>query len=516
MGETSHRAATGVDAAWLRMDEPGNLMVINAVMVLDGPVPFERYRDLIVSRLLSLPRLRQRIVKPLLPFTLPTWEPDPQFDIRYHVRLTPLEHDDRASLQELAGILMSQPLDPQRPLWQFHFVPDYENGSAVIARFHHCIGDGLAMLYVLLSMTDTPPAAHEQEADVSTGQRSGTVLDFVTRSLSPVVSYTRSLEENVVREVREIASRPARAVDITRDLSVGAGALGKIILMSADPKTAFKGPLSSSKRAVWADPVPIPLLKDIARVTGSKINDVVLAAVAGALRRYLVSRDQRVEKVTVRAVVPVNLRPIEDASELGNRFGLVFVPLPLGIEDPLDRIFAVRNHTEDIKRTPEALLTFQILRMLGATPSPGFDAVVRLFGMRSTAVMTNVIGPREPLKMAGTTLKQVMFWVPCAGRLGMGVSIFSYAGNLWLGIATDARLVPDPERIIEGFHAEIAQMMDLVVQVTPEKEAGARPPQPAAPWQPAAASPPLAPAGQAEGGQGSTSTEPVSKPQSGL
>jgi WS/DGAT/MGAT family acyltransferase len=464
-------------------------------------LPFERYRDLLGSRLLPLSRLRQRIVKPLLPFTLATWEPDPQFDIRYHVRLAPLERGDRASLQELVGILMSQPLDPQRPPWQFHFVPEYEGGCAVIARFHHCIGDGLAMLYVLLSMTDTPPVAREEKRDVPPEQRrSKTVLDFVTNSLSPVVSYTRSVEENVVREVREIASRPARAIDITRDLSAGAGALGKIILMSSDPKTVFKGTLSSAKRAVWSEPIPIPSLKDIARVTGSKINDAVLAAVAGALRRYLVSRDQRVENVNLRAVVPVNLRPIEEAWELGNRFGLVFVPLPLGIEDPLDRIFAVRSRMEDIKRTPEALLTFQILRMLGATPSPAFDAVVTLFGMRSTAVMTNVIGPQEPLKIAGATLKQVMFWVPCAARLGMGVSIFSYAGSLWLGIATDGRLVPDPERIIDGFHAEIAQMMELVAQVRPEKEVSAQPSEPAASWQPAPASPPLAPAVQADAG----------------
>jgi WS/DGAT/MGAT family acyltransferase len=459
------------------MDEPGNLMVINAVMMLDEPVPFDRYRDLVASRLLTLPRMRQRIVRPALPFMLPSWESDPQFDIRYHVRLTPLQRNDQASLQELVSILMTQPLDPQRPLWQFHFVPNYENGCAVVCRFHHCIGDGLAMLYVLLTMTDTPPSAPERERDnVEEAGSDRPVLDFVTRSLSPVVSYTRNVEESVVREVRELAARPARAIDMTRDLSVGAGALGKLLLMGSDPRTVFKGPLSSAKRAVWSEPIPMQSIKDIARVSGAKINDVILAAVAGAMRRYLVSRDCRVENLDLRAVVPVNLRPIEEASELGNRFGLVFVPLPIGIEDPLDRIFAVRSRTEGIKRSPEALLTFQILRMLGVTPSPAFEAVVTLFGKRSTAVMTNVIGPREPLKIAGTTLKQVMFWVPCSGRLGMGVSIFSYAGNLSVGIATDARLVPDPERVIEGFHAEIAQLLQLVAQVRPEQPKADAPP----------------------------------------
>jgi hypothetical protein len=142
--------------------------------------------------------------------------------------------------------------------------------------------------------------------------------------------------------------------------------------------------------------------------------------------------------------------------------------LPVGIAEPLDRIFEVRKRMQDIKKSPEALLTFQVLRALGVTPSPLFETVVGLFGRRATAVMTNVIGPREPLRIAGATLKQVMFWVPCSGRLGMGVSIFSYAGSLWLGIATDSVLVPDPERIIEEFHAEISALVDLAAEVGTE------------------------------------------------
>ena len=191
---------------------------------------------------------------------------------------------------------MSQPLDPQRPPWQFHFVPEYEGGCAVIGRFHHCIGDGLAMMYVLLTMTDTPPAPGPGEDGETPPEkrRARPVLDFVTNSLSPVVSFTRNLEEGVVREVREMVARPARALDVTRDLSVGAGALGKLLVMSSDPRTPFKGPLSSAKRAVWAKPVPIQAIKEIARVSGSKINDVVLAAVAGGMRRYLIAHGHSV------------------------------------------------------------------------------------------------------------------------------------------------------------------------------------------------------------------------------
>ncbi len=187
---------------------------------------------------------------------------------------------------------------------------------------------------------------------------------------------------------------------------------------------------------------------------------MVLATLAGGLRRYLIAHEQRVEGVELRALVPVNLRPIEEASKLGNRFGLLFVPLPLGIADPLDRLFAVRETTRQIKRSPERLLTFLLLRILGITPSPLFEMVVNLFARRCTVVVTNVVGPREPLRMAGTTLKQVMFWVPSAGRLAVDVSLFSYTGNLWVSIATDGRLASDPEAIFDGFESEMATLVE--------------------------------------------------------
>ncbi len=451
-----------VDAAWLRMDEPGNLMIVNAVMMLQDRMPFEQYRDLVVARLGTIPRLRQRLVGPALGFGALCWEQDPDFDPEYHVRLAPIERADQAGLEDLVGRLMSEQLDHDRPLWQFHFVPEYEDGCAVVARFHHCIGDGLALLYVLLAMTDQAPGPVTRPPDAQT---SGSLWDYVWRPVAPVINWTRAVEESLLREVSDMVLHPSHALDLTQELSTGAEAVRKLLLMRFDPHTVFKGPLSPQKRAVWSQPIPIPVLKETARITGSTINDVVLAAVSGALRRYLVARQQPVAGLYLRAVVPVNLRPIEEASELGNRFGLVFLPLPLGVEEPLDRVFEVRGRMAAIKKSPEAVLTFQILRLLGRTPRPLYDGMVSLFGARATAVMTNVIGPREPLSIAGTPLRQVIFWVPCSGRLGMGVSIFSFAGNLQVGVATDAGLVPDPGRIIDGFHAEMGVLTALVTDV---------------------------------------------------
>ena len=460
--DSRRESLASVDSAWLRMDEPGNLMIVTSVLVLREPVPIACYRDLIASRLDALPRLRQRVAKSgWRPGSL-AWETDPRFDLSYHVRAAPLERPDRASLQNLAGRLMSQPLDPRRPLWQIHFVPQYEDGCAVIARFHHCVGDGLAMLYMLHMLTDDPPVelAKAPRAPRRAGGKAS--RERLKRSLSPLVSFTRAVEERLVREAKAVIAHPSSARGALGDLALSAGTVWKLLFMSSDSRTMFKGRLSEEKRAVWSRPMPIDTLKATARATGSTVNDLVLAALAGGLRRYLVAHGQPVEDLAVRALVPVNLRPIEEASNLGNHFGLLFVPLPLSIADPLDRLWAMRDATRRLKRSPERLLTFFILRILGVTPSPLFEMIVNLFGSRCTVVVTNVAGPHEPLRMTGTTLKQVIFWVPCAGHLAVGVSMLSYAGSLWLGIETDGKLAPDPETIIEGVESEMAAVVERV------------------------------------------------------
>jgi WS/DGAT/MGAT family acyltransferase len=192
------------------------------------------------------------------------------------------------------------------------------------------------------------------------------------------------------------------------------------------------------------------------------VNDVLVTAVAGALRRYLHSRDQLTEGITIRALVPVNLRALGAPLKLGNRFGLVFVDLPIGIADPFERLMAFKQQMAAIKDSPEAVVAFGILTTIGMIPAGVEHRVVELFGNKATAVMTNVPGPREPLYLAGKRLRRIMCWVPQSGRLGLGVSILSYAGEVCLGVATDAGLVPDPEKIVGGFQAEFDELMDLV------------------------------------------------------
>lgn len=450
-----------VDSAWLRMDDPTNLMVVTGVIVLDAPVSYEEIRNrVIVDRLLKFARFRQRVVDDALIGTA-HWEDDEGLSLDYHfVEATLPREADEAALQRFVSELMSQPLDKRRPLWQFHFVPSYKGGSAIVMRIHHCIGDGLGLIYVLLSMADEGPGAREVSHEAPEEDEGG--WEATARALAQALGAAMQLPAVVLREINTYLNDPQRLNDAAAALTSGAGSLGRLLLLPPDPTTLFKGTLVREKRVAWSAPIAIDLLRRVAHATGCTINDVLMSALAGTLRRYLLDRGAEVpDDLEVRGMVPVNMRPLEDAYKLGNQFGLVLLALPLGIDDPLDRIFEVRRRMQALKHSPEALVAFQILRVLGLAPKQVFDLVVALFAMKATAVVTNVVGPRRPIAFVGRRMREGMFWVPCAGRLGLGVSLLSYSGHVWIGVQADAGLVPDPRALLQGFGVEVERLAEL-------------------------------------------------------
>ncbi len=452
-----------VDHAWLRMDDPTNLMVVTGVLMFDDRLPMPALRDLLSHRLLRLPRFTQRVTEDLVGGT---WEPALDFDLDDHLvtETLPEGADPETALQALCSLLMTQPLDPAKPRWQFHLVERYGTGSAVIVRVHHCIGDGLALIYVLLSMSDqgSVPAVAAPAADAPDQVGGWTA---VGRALGTVAAAVVQVPVALARGLAAAIADPSRLADAGALVASGAGALSKLLLMDPDPPSPFKGPLVVAKRVAWSSAYDIATFKRIGKTTGCTINDVLMAALAGALRRYLLTMERQVPSTfAIRGIVPVNLRAFEKAHELGNQFGLVFLELPLGLDEPLDRLFAVRARMQAIKRSPEATLVYQLLRVAGAAPRAVFDILVDLFDKKATAVVTNVMGPREVVTFAGATMAKGMFWVPCAGRLGMGVSLISYAGRVWLGLQTDADLVPEPARVLQHFSDEVHVLAALAAE----------------------------------------------------
>jgi diacylglycerol O-acyltransferase len=470
---------SSVDTAWLRMEEPANLMMITGVLVFGAPMDYDRLKATIQARVLRFDRFHQRVVRPVL--GAPYWEDDPDFDLSYHVQLAALPPPgDQAALQDTASLLASRQLDPTRPLWQLHLVEQYGAGCALICRLHHCIGDGLALVHVLLSLTDTerdtpwpvmePQAGHRQRPRP---------LRKLLRPARAAFKATHQLTGALEEQCHELRADPSHAVDLVRTGVRGTSALARLLLLWPDRKTIFKGPLDVPKRAAWSMPIPLQDIKTIGGELGGTVNDVLLTAMSGALRRYLLARGERVDGLNFRAIVPVDLRKPGTEEELGNKFGLVFLSLPIGLADPGERLAELRRRMDRLKDTLEAPVAYGIVSTIGVLPQALQDIVVSIFGLKGTAVMTNVVGPKGQLYLAGAPLESLMFWVPQSGHLGLGVSILSYNGRVWMGTITDEGLVPDPDAIIDALHTELDGLLEMAQRAKQDQEPETAQEQPA-------------------------------------
>jgi diacylglycerol O-acyltransferase / wax synthase len=419
---------SSVDAAWLGMEDPTNLMMVTGVLILDGKVEVKRLKTLLDKRLAPFGRFHQHVVRPRTRGGFPHWKDDESFDIDNHVShvALPAPGGDKA-LRELVSELLSTPLDMTKAMWHVHLVDGYASASVVVARIHHCIADGIALVRVMLSLTDATATGTRPRKRHEHTNSSGP-LDWIPGAMKAL-------------------GRPGRIAE-------GAYRLGRLVVLPPDPPTPFKGDLGRRKRVAWSTTVPLADFKAIGKAFGATVNDVLVATATGALRRYLEQRGESTAGLAIRASVPVNLRPLDEAHRLGNSFGLVFLTLPLGIADPIERLRSIKKEMDELKHSPEALVAFGVLNVLGLAPVEVERLGLRFFGSKATAVLTNVPGPREPLYLAGRKLERAMFWVPQSGRLGLGISILSYAGGVMLGVATDEGLVSDPERIVDGFEKE--------------------------------------------------------------
>lgn len=444
---------------WLRMDHPTNLMMITGVTFFEEPVERPAVEQVLRSRLLAIPRFRWRVVSGGSR-SGHEWELDPDPDLAWHLQEIALpDPGDDSILRQFVNEWISKPLDPDRPLWQVHLIQNHHRGSALLWRLHHCIGDGIALMLAMLSLTDVEPGD---------GGEGSNPLRELFGELAPTPEDAKKHLQEVLPEAVKLLTLPAETMGaISRWKKGGAAvpAFGKLALRPPDQRTLFRGALGVPKRVAWSDPIPMAEINSVREGLGGTVNDVLTNAVAGGLRRYLESRGELRSRLNIRAIVPVSLRPLEEMCSLGNQFGLVFLSLPVGIGDTRERLAVVRRRMGKLKRSFEPVVAMQIMAALGASPKKIQDLVVRIFGAKGTAVLTNVPGPRCQLYLAGKPMSGFMFWVPQSARLGMGLSILSYAGAVRIGVATDAGLVPDPEAVVAGTHQEFHAMIRLAEEI---------------------------------------------------
>jgi WS/DGAT/MGAT family acyltransferase len=421
---------SAVDAAWYHIDGPANLAIVTGIALTKQALDFGKVSKIIQRRLLEFERFRQRVVEHGLAIPTLEWQDIPDFDIGPHLRHTALPSpQDEKALMALVNDLASMPLDRSRPLWQIHIVDSVMGGSAMIFRYHHCIGDGTAMKAVTARLFDIEGAKPRPPS----------------RSAKQSAPKAQTAAPGLLEQAGLIVK--------------GAGALLLELVKWPDPPSPFKGDFSPGKTVAWTQAVSLDQVKAIGASTGAKVNDVLVAIATGALRSYLMQRGINVKQSTLRAMVPVDLRAPQNQDELGNDFGLVILDLPVEVASATKRLALVKARMDALKRSTEAIAMQFLFDLFGRGPKLLEDLANQVFGSKASIVLTNVVGPNQPVLLAGVPIDRLMFCVPFPGdQLGLGLSILSYQGMATLTVIADARLVPDPQKITKQFNRQFAAM----------------------------------------------------------
>jgi diacylglycerol O-acyltransferase / wax synthase len=450
---------SSADTAWLHMDRPTNLMVINTVELFDAPLDWERFKQIVQTRLVDrYPRFRQRVVESRVPLRAPRWEDDPDFALEHHMHHLALPAPgDTAALQELVGDLMTMPLDRNRPLWHTYMVDGFGSGVAIINRMHHCIADGIALARLMLSLTDGEPdaAITPLELGHEITPPPGGLASGLVRPTERALATAAHISATAIRQGADVVTSPSHAARLAGAMARDGATALRLLLTPADAASALKGDPGLSRRVAWGKPISLARVKRIAHAHDATVNDVLLAALSGALRHYLQAHDSPVHEI--QAMVPFNLRALDQPvpQELGNKFGLVFLPLPVGVSGSLRRLIEVHKRMGEIKQSRDGAVSYALLSASGLAPEPVERKIVDLFSGKGTAVVTNVPGPSKPVYVAGVPVRTVLVWAPTSGHIGMSVSIFSYRREITIGLMVDAALVPDPSEVMTQLEREL-------------------------------------------------------------
>ena len=423
----------GNDAIWLQ-DSATNLMVINAVITTDR-LDVATLREAFRVRVIEAEggrrydRFHQRVRRE---GARPYWEDDPDFDIaRQIIPAREAGVETRAALQRYVGEEAGRPLPADRPLWQIQLVEQFEgDGSALVVRVHHCIGDGMALVAVIFALMEEMTAEHP-----AAPARGG---------------------------IRPSAGAPGRG--LLKALLIPLAAPGILIkrLLWWPDRHALHGPAVSGKKVVaWTAPLDLAVVKAAKNRLGATVNDVLMASVSGAVSRYL-ARHAGQSITQFRISMPVNVRRPDAPLRLENRFAAVPLTLPAGISDLGTRVTAVKARMDELKRSVAPIVVYGIqVTLLTVLPHGVSRWLIDFLANKCTAVVTNMPGPQRLVTLAGRQVRGMMFWVPQRADIGVGISVLSFAGKVQVGVIADARLLPDAGLLVEAFEEEFAALRAL-------------------------------------------------------
>jgi WS/DGAT/MGAT family acyltransferase len=450
------------DASFLHLEDLVSHMHIGAVSILEGPPPpYDELAERVRVNLPQAPRYRQKVH--FVPFALgrPVWVDDPHFNLAYHLRRTALpEPGGDEQLRRLVGRVMSQQLDRHKPLWEMWMIEGLsENRWALLTKVHHSVVDGVSGAELLSAILDEErkPATPPPESWQPERQPSG--AELVARSLG---RRALSPYEGLRSALHSPRALGRRAIETVQGLSTMSG------ILKAPRPSSLNGPIGPHRRWDWARS-SLSEVKLIRAAFGGTVNDVVLTAIAGGFRELLASRGERVDGV-VRSLVPVSVRSDEEHGTYNNRVSAIFGELPVGIEDPIERLRSVRRQMERLKGSHEAVAGEVLVGLSGFAPAMLLALALRTAThvpqRNVNTVTTNVPGPQRPLYAVGRRLLECFPYVPLAGHVRVGVAIFSYDGMLGFGVTGDYDRAPDIGVLCRGIersmaaHVEAAEKRD--------------------------------------------------------
>ena len=417
------------------MEVPTNLMMAGSLTFFETPVDRNQLLIAYRTRLLPQPRFVERIdSSPLGP---PRWVPDRLFDLNAHLHSVALPAPGGdAELRTLVGDLMSTPLDMTRPPWDAHLVENYRGGTVLVSRLHHCIGDGTALMQVLLGLT-----GRTAEESLLAPRHRTTPTNRDGRSWVPQLD-------------------PRRAIDGLIQLSAQAYTLARLMALWPDLSTPLRGSLVRTKNVAWTQTLSLESLRPLRKLTGYTVNDILVAAVTGALRTCIRKRGSR------GSGAHSSSRTCRSPAHLGRR--AAGEPVRPGVPQPARRPFQPYGSTkrrdegmDAARNSPQPSVALEVLGALGLVPPMIQRQVVRFFGSKGTAVVTNVRGPAEELFLAGSKVSGMTFFVPQSAMLGIGISIMTYAGQIQMGVIADSGLVPDPGAIAHDITLELRTLIKV-------------------------------------------------------
>ncbi|MGD0452689.1 MAG: wax ester/triacylglycerol synthase family O-acyltransferase [Solirubrobacteraceae bacterium] len=446
------------DAAFLHLEDAVSHMHIASVAIFEGPSPgFEAFSRMVRAHLPSVPRYRQKVHFVPVALGRPVWVDDPYFNLGYHVRRTALPPPGGdGELRNLVGRVMSQQLDRGKPLWEMWIIEGLSEGRwAVITKVHHCMVDGIAGTELLTVILDTErdpelPAPDDWHPE---RQPSGAQLAVEALSRRAVSPYEQ------LRSARSAVRSPGRAARIAAATVHGLWSMTGVVAPS--PPSSLNGAIGPHRRWTWAR----SQLSDVKRIRaafGGTVNDVVLTAIAGGFRALLAGRGESTQR-DVRTLVPVSVRSPGEHGEYNNRVSAIFADLPAGIEDPVQRLAAMRAQMEHLKHSGEAVAGDVLVGLSGFAPAMllalGLRAATRMPQHSVNTVTTNVPGPQRPLYAAGRRMLECFPYVPIAGHVRIGVAIFSYDGGLTFGVTGDYDEAPDIDVLSDGIERSMRELV---------------------------------------------------------